>query len=230
MLDRIAFIVYYANSVHYMNDVRCMKKTPRQRRHARTRQHIIDIAFAMIQQHGLEQFSLREVARRADFSPAGLYKYFNDKDDLIVAVSQESRARILSVLQAVPSDTPAPTYVLELCLAFLRYARREPTYIQLLSRDNPSAVEYFEDYQPEDFKGDEITRLFHDALQRGIDDGTFHADDDFGALEMFYGLWTMAIGMIFAQLNVFDSRTFDFETVDRLAVQAFLRGLSHPSA
>lgn len=205
-----------------------MEESPRDRRQARTRQDIINKAFDVIRETGLAKFSLREVARRADFSPAGLYEYFNDKDDLILAVSNECRDRILPALQAVSTDMSADAYILELSLAFLRYARSEPTYIQLLSRENTTTVQNFESYRPEDIEADEITRLFHAGLQRGIKDGIFQANDAFGALEMFYGLWTMAIGMILVQINLFGPQAFDFETVDRMVVETFLRGLSLP--
>ncbi|MBD3327900.1 TetR family transcriptional regulator [Candidatus Peregrinibacteria bacterium] len=206
-----------------------MNKSPRERRQERTRQDIVEKAFQLIRENGLEKFSLREVARRADFSPAGLYEYFSDKDDLIRAVSIESANRLLPELEAVPRQAQPDAYVLELCLAFLRYARREPTYIGLLSRNNPCVAEQFEKYTLPDLLADPITRLFHDAIQECIEAGVFLESESSGTLDIFYGLWTMCLGMIFVQVNLFLPQAFDFEAIDRLALGTFLAGLAHQS-
>ena len=55
---------------------------PRQRRHEKSQQAILDIAAKLIVEHGHEKLSLREVARQADYSPAGLYEYFKSKADV----------------------------------------------------------------------------------------------------------------------------------------------------
>ena len=80
--------------------------TPRQRRQARTRQTILDAAVEIIDERGAEALSLREVARRADYSPAGLYEYFDGKEAIAAAVCDEGFARLALRMDAVPRDLP----------------------------------------------------------------------------------------------------------------------------
>ena len=61
------------------------KRTPRERRYARTRQEILDAAMELVQEKGPDKLSMRELARRVDYSPAGLYEYYENKDEIIVA-------------------------------------------------------------------------------------------------------------------------------------------------
>ena len=44
---------------------------------------ISDLAIRMIAKEGLERFSLQKLARQAGVSPATLYIYYKDKEDLI---------------------------------------------------------------------------------------------------------------------------------------------------
>ena len=52
---------------------------------------------------GPEELTLRQVARRADFSPASLYTYFSSRDDIVVALHAESLQR----LEQVPAPRPS---------------------------------------------------------------------------------------------------------------------------
>jgi ACR3 family arsenite transporter len=53
--------------------------SPRIRRHQRTQQAILDAARAIISREGVGELSMRAIAERIDYSPAGLYEYFDGK-------------------------------------------------------------------------------------------------------------------------------------------------------
>jgi AcrR family transcriptional regulator len=50
--------------------------TPRQRRHLRTKDAILDAARQIIAEEGADNLSMRGIAERIDYSAAGLYEYF----------------------------------------------------------------------------------------------------------------------------------------------------------
>ena len=100
-----------------------MKTKPRERRQERTRQAIINSALHLIREKGPNELSLREVARRIDYSPAGLYEYFDSKEDLVQAVCSEAEGRLRDALQSVDPTLETVEYLVELGLAYIRFAR-----------------------------------------------------------------------------------------------------------
>lgn len=57
------------------------------------REHIITQAFDMIQEQGLERFSVRSLSRRLNISPMALYTYFPSKADIINGVTARLREK-----------------------------------------------------------------------------------------------------------------------------------------
>ena len=78
----------------------------RERRRASTREEILTAARELLLEVGPEELSLRQVARRADFSPAALYTYFANRDELVASLFAESFERLYAYLHRVPADLP----------------------------------------------------------------------------------------------------------------------------
>ncbi|NJN55580.1 MAG: helix-turn-helix transcriptional regulator, partial [Anaerolineae bacterium] len=55
--------------------------TPRERRHLRTKDAILDAARLIIKEQGADALSIRAIAEQIDYSPAGLYEYFGSKEE-----------------------------------------------------------------------------------------------------------------------------------------------------
>ena len=52
-------------------------------RHQRIRGQILQAAKELLLENGHDNFSLRGIARRVQYSPAALYEYFDNKDHII---------------------------------------------------------------------------------------------------------------------------------------------------
>ena len=91
--------------------------TPEQRRQSLTdtrRALVLDAAREVFQQHGLAGANMREIARRAGYTPGAIYSYFDSKESIYGALLAESLERLnAAVAEAVPADstttTPATT-------------------------------------------------------------------------------------------------------------------------
>ena len=55
-------------------------KSPREIRHEETRTRILSVAKRLLRKDGIEKLSLRKVASESNYSPAGLYEYFKNKE------------------------------------------------------------------------------------------------------------------------------------------------------
>jgi len=72
---------------------------------------IIKAAVAVMSEHGYHGTSVRDIADRADLSPASLYNHFASKQQILVAIMErgidELLRRTREALDAVPEDDPA---------------------------------------------------------------------------------------------------------------------------
>ena len=64
------------------------------------RLHIITAALQVSAQHGVAQITTRKIARAADIRLATLHYYFESKDDLLSAVLDEVKDRMIAALHA----------------------------------------------------------------------------------------------------------------------------------
>jgi AcrR family transcriptional regulator len=99
--------------------------TPREIRKERNREAIIKAARQLIINKGVDEFSLREVARAVDYSPAAIYEYFDNKDDLIATVAQVSIGRLARRLGSVSKDLPPEERLVGLGMAYLAFAAED---------------------------------------------------------------------------------------------------------
>lgn len=96
-------------------------------RHTQTRNEILDAAAELVTEQGVEALNLSELATRAGFSnAASLYRYFSSKKELMAALMRRGLERLEEHLQDVPAELPPEEQVVELCLAYVDYARAHP--------------------------------------------------------------------------------------------------------
>jgi AcrR family transcriptional regulator len=97
-----------------------------------TRQTILQEALRLIQEKGVEGWSLRELARAVDYSPAGLYEYFDSRDAILGVLASEGHLRFTRALRAVDTALPADEYLVQLGLAYLAFALHNTDYFLLM--------------------------------------------------------------------------------------------------
>ncbi len=70
---------------------RSVRPGRRERRHQETRGDILRVARQIVIESGAEQLTVREIARRADFAPSALYRYFEGgRPEILFAIAQTS--------------------------------------------------------------------------------------------------------------------------------------------
>jgi AcrR family transcriptional regulator len=69
---------------------------------------VLDAARAVFEEHGIEGSNIREIAKRAGYTPGAIYSYFDSKEAIYGALLAESLDRLnASVLSAKPTDPSA---------------------------------------------------------------------------------------------------------------------------
>ncbi len=69
-----------------------------------TRERILDAAADIMRTDGIARATTKEIAKRAGFSEAALYKHFSDKPEIFLAVVRERLPRLLTVLQRLENN------------------------------------------------------------------------------------------------------------------------------
>ena len=85
----------------------------------------MDASLALNREGGPEAVTVREVARRAGYSPAALYGYFEGRQAIIQAIVDGADRQLAARLMDVSSDLPGPERLVRLGLAYLAFAHYE---------------------------------------------------------------------------------------------------------
>ncbi|MEY4055528.1 MAG: hypothetical protein RL519_863 [Pseudomonadota bacterium] len=94
------------------------------------REHLLDIATAMIEERGNAALTMTELAALAGMSPANLYRYFENKEAVIEAIAGRWFAPKVAIMEeVVASDLPPRRKLFEF------YARRFALIREMWERD-----------------------------------------------------------------------------------------------
>jgi AcrR family transcriptional regulator len=196
------------------------KLTPRERRYQKTRQKILRAAREIITEKGLDGLSLREIADRTDYSPAGLYEYFNSKDEIIAAVCVEGFERFSAYLNRVSTDLPPSKRLMELGLAYLDFAKNNPEHFLFIFTTLPNEVPFTDLVQ-----GDTPYDVLRQAVRDFVQAQDFNLPSGYTVDDLAYILWAEVHGMAMLQHTVFRHVENDFDAIHRWALQVLGKGL-----
>jgi len=197
-----------------------MKNITRQERQANTRQAILQTALNLIAEKGLDKLSLREIARRVEYSPAGLYEYFDGKEDILLTLAREGDDRLRAAIGNVSPNLHSTDYLIQVCLAFVDFALQNVEHFTVMTSMSNRRTSLNESIAPES-----TYLIFLKAVQAAIDEGELTAQDDFGVEEITYSFWALIYGMVMLRLSHLRNFKADFGTINRLTLEAFIVGL-----
>lgn len=102
--------------------------------HGDLRRALLDAALTLVDQHGIEGVSLREVARRARVSHNAPYHHFPDKRALVAAVAEESYDLLHDDMAAARRHRDALDRLRAIGVAYVRFAVLHPRRFRLMNR------------------------------------------------------------------------------------------------
>jgi len=145
------------------------------------REHILEAAKKLFEKQGVEETSMEEIARAAEYTRRTLYAYFQNRDEIRLAIFTDALAvRWAMQQEAMELAESGLDKVLAWGEAFSRFARRQPHALRL---------QVFWDYRGIDRRrldqalfdafsriNDEIIAGLRAAFRLGIDDGSLRPD------------------------------------------------------
>ncbi|MCZ8151800.1 MAG: TetR/AcrR family transcriptional regulator, partial [Rhodobacteraceae bacterium] len=96
--------------------------------HGNLRQALVEAALALIAERGPSGFTLSEAAKRADVTPAAVYRHFAGRDDLIAEVARQGYDIFAALMEFAYADgQPSALAAFEATgRAYLAFARKYP--------------------------------------------------------------------------------------------------------
>jgi AcrR family transcriptional regulator len=198
--------------------------TGRQRRHAHTRQAILDAARELISERGPDGISLREIARRVDYSPAGIYDYFGSVGEIIQAASAEGFTLLKAEFDRVPADLPIPERLVAICMAYIAFAQRYPQHFLLIFTrltSNPKG-------SGEGYATSSTYGVLQNCVQEGIASGVFQPREGYGLDEMCYHCWATVHGLAMLCTTHLQRFPLDFDAMHQRILEVLADSLCHP--
>jgi AcrR family transcriptional regulator len=223
------FIKYLTNQIHIaIISVHCSENgrrsdmstsSSRQRRQQKTHQSIIHAARKIITEKGPEDLSMRSLAESIDYSPSGLYEYFDSKEEIIQAVCGEGHAQLAAEMRLVDENLSPEEYLIQIGHVYVDFATANPVLFQLMFKIVSG--------EPPDHRmlsERSSYSILLRAIQCGIDSGVFKPRAGFGLQEMAFAAWSMVHGISMLRIYMQDI-TPGFSAFKQQALSAIVRGL-----
>jgi AcrR family transcriptional regulator len=155
----------------------------RAQRHKRMRNRILEAAQSLVVENGYSNLSLREIARRVDYSPAGLYEYFRGKDEIIDALCGKTEQRLAEALEAAGTLGSGEHPLVSMGLAYIDFALgSSDDFLLLFHRELPADHMH------------RISAAITAQVGECIDSGEFLPGPGFDEEEIGAGVWAMIHG------------------------------------
>lgn len=193
---------------------------PRDARHEETRARILAAARdVLVQRTSADALPLREVARRAGFTPGALYRYFDDRDDLIHTLYMGALTVLGTYLERAGGAT-APERLAALAGEYLRFGRERPQDLVLLFESAVPASPW-----PLYLKVAWPFTMIVETVARGIEAGEVRPVGGLDAAGTAYAFWALVHGFATLQAGHLAKVAGDFESMQAAAIGDFVARL-----
>ena len=205
-----------------------MDTTPRERRHEKTRQSILEAARKIIAMGGPDALSMRAIAQHIDYSAAGLYEYFDSKEEIIAAVCEQGHRRLTEYMLRADQNLPPDELLMELGLAYIDFALRNPDFFLLMFASPTTGVDLrasSEEMTAELLQDGSSFALLLAAIQRGVEEGIFQARPGYGPFEMAITAWSMVHGIAMLRIGHLKHLPGEYANLERESLRRIGLGL-----
>ena len=103
--------------------------------HGNLHNELLDGAYAMLAEEGIQNLSLRKVARRIGVSHNAPYQHFPDREALIAALSEQGFRKLIKELDSTLEQTHDESIIQQisaLAFAYVQFMADHPAYLEVM--------------------------------------------------------------------------------------------------
>ncbi len=104
----------------------------KQREKERMRRDILDTAMEMLVEDGFEKLSIRRIATAIEYSPATIYLYFKDKNEIFFHLHEEGFAKFVAHMKTAQTIEDPMLRLRRLGQIYLKFALEHREYYELM--------------------------------------------------------------------------------------------------
>lgn len=168
-------------------------KERKEREREEMRDLILQAGKEIIRTEGLANLSIRKIATKIDYSPAIIYHYFHDKDDLINHLMKKSYQKIMGSLATSLVSTSEPTQKMQdMARNYIDMALQMPDeYMSIMLSQSPRILEHTSVL----IEGASSKRSAIGLLGQCLKETQLYLEDDLIELTA-QAIWTATFGLI----------------------------------
>lgn len=138
----------------------------KEREKAEMREIILNAAREIIRTEGVDKVSVRKIAAKIEYSPAIIYHYFNNKEEILEKIISEQYVQIVTALSVLQSaDLTAEEKLRESAKKFITLAvQMGDSYKSMMTNDSPQILAHTSVLHPGAAAERPAIRLLCDAL------------------------------------------------------------------
>lgn len=156
---------------------------------------ILDAASAIISNEGIEQLSIRKIAKMIDYSPTIIYHYFKDKDDIIY---QFVGKKYLEIIKNVVDQNSNCIDLIDrlkgMLYTYIKGALENPEiYKVVMLSNNKDVIKHTSVLFREDSSRTKLMNIFYELIEQIIN------ENDLGSISIdsiLQIIWTSTFGLI----------------------------------
>lgn len=205
----------------------------RAREREEVRGRILEAARSLFAKEGYDAVTLRRVAEAIEYSPASIYKYFADKDEMVRALVADDMAYMLASFMPALAKCSLVERLKTFGRAYMSIALERPNHYRLMFM-TPMPDKFAENETARDDQdpNEDSYRLFLDSIQECIDAGLFRpelADAHLVAQTLWCGLHGIAALHITSSTKN-DVPWRDVQQRTEVMLDTLLRGMLRPAS
>lgn len=182
-------------------------KTPSERRYEKTRQGILSAARSLLLEGGTEAISMRTLADKVDYSPAALYKYFANKDEIIEALRQEAWEMMANNDPDFPPGLTMGEMFVHAGKNYVDFATQYPEYYMLIMSTTETGPESLEE-----FKQDPSFSGLHQFVEAAVAAGEIKIPEGYTTFHFAMLSWFLVHSISLLKLTMMSKCADEFET------------------
>jgi len=155
------------------------------------RNNIIAAAITMFTEEGYEKTSIRKIADKIEYSPATIYLYYKDKDELLYDVQHEAFDRMAEEFRKQPASTDPIKRLRHIMENYIEFGIKEPALYDLMFiiRSPMNVVEEKHTWT----NGDDAFGVLFQCVSECIEQGLIRYKDP---MQASLSIWAMGHGLI----------------------------------